>query len=187
VLQQTTTVSGSNTVTISDVSNIAVGNPVAGPGIPNGAYISAIAGNVLTLMVGIVPAKATASATNIPFTIWNATKVPVPAINAYIYLATSSLVQARWQEMWTMAIALYVAHFATLYAKSAANPGATTSQIAAQGLAFGIVASKSVHDVSISYSPVQGLEDWGAFNLTSFGQQLATFARVIGSGPCLIY
>jgi hypothetical protein len=61
------------------------------------------------------------------------------------------------------------------------------AQIAAQGLAGGIQTSKSVGDVSVGYQPLSALEDWGAWNLTSYGQQLATMARVIGSGPMLVW
>jgi hypothetical protein len=61
------------------------------------------------------------------------------------------------------------------------------AQIAAQGLAGGIQTSKSVGDVSVSYQVLTALEDWGAWNLTSYGQLLATMARVVGSGPALIW
>lgn len=65
--------------------------------------------------------------------------------------------------------------------------GATGSQIAAQGLAGGIQASKSVGDVSVSYSVLESLRGWGAWNLTKYGQQLATMAAVVGSGPMVIW
>jgi Protein of unknown function (DUF4054) len=61
------------------------------------------------------------------------------------------------------------------------------AQIAAQGLAGGIQTSKSVGDVSVSYQVLTALEDWGAWNLTKYGQLLATQARVIGMGPMVIY
>jgi hypothetical protein len=63
----------------------------------------------------------------------------------------------------------------------------TPSAIAAAGLAGGIQTSKSVGDVSVSYQVLTSLENWGAWNLTRFGQLLATMARVIGSGPALIW
>lgn len=61
------------------------------------------------------------------------------------------------------------------------------AQIAAQGLAGGIQTSKSVGDVSVGYQVLTVLEPWGAWNLTTYGQQLATMANVIGSGPMVIY
>ena len=63
------------------------------------------------------------------------------------------------------------------------SPGA----VAAAGLAGGIQTSKSVGDVSVSYSVLSSLASWGAWNLTKFGQLLATMAKVIGSGPMLIW
>ena len=63
------------------------------------------------------------------------------------------------------------------------SPGA----VAAAGLAGGIQTSKSVGDVSVGYQVLTSLESWGAWNLTRFGQLLATMAKVIGSGPLLIW
>jgi len=63
----------------------------------------------------------------------------------------------------------------------------TAAQIAAQGLANGILVSKSVGDVSSSYSVLTSLEAWGAWNLTKPGQLLATLAKVNGAGPALVW
>jgi hypothetical protein len=61
------------------------------------------------------------------------------------------------------------------------------AQIAAQGLAGGIQTSKGVGDVSVSYQPLSSLEDFGQWQLTKYGQQLSTMAKVIGSGPAFIW
>lgn len=61
------------------------------------------------------------------------------------------------------------------------------AQIAAQGLAGGIQTSKSVGDVSVSYTVLTSLEAWGAWNLTKYGQQLATMAKVVGMGPVVLH
>lgn len=61
------------------------------------------------------------------------------------------------------------------------------AQIAAAGLAGGIQTSKNVGDVSVGYQALASLESWGAWNLTSYGQLLATMAAVIGSGPMVIW
>lgn len=63
----------------------------------------------------------------------------------------------------------------------------TAAQVAAQGIANGIEVSKSVGDVSASYSVLNSLEQFGQWNLTLYGQQLATMAKVIGSGPMVIW
>lgn len=64
---------------------------------------------------------------------------------------------------------------------------ATPAQIAAQGVAQGILTSKSVGDVSASYQTLAGLEGWGAFQLSRYGQQLITAAAAIGSGPAFVW
>jgi hypothetical protein len=64
---------------------------------------------------------------------------------------------------------------------------ATGASIAAQGLAGGIQTSKSIGDVSVGYQALASLEDWGQWQLTTYGQQLSTMAKVIGMGPVLIY
>ena len=45
--------------------------------------------------------------------------IPVAVVNAYISLASASLVEARWgAETWPIARALFVAHYLTLYLRS---------------------------------------------------------------------
>lgn len=105
-------------------------------------------------------------------------------ITAYIALASASLSQARWQDAWTIGMALYVAHFLTLYLQTqAAGVGSTAQQVASAGFAKGIQVAKSVGDVSVSYQSLSAFEDWGAWNITLFGQQLMTMAQVLGSMP----
>jgi hypothetical protein len=63
----------------------------------------------------------------------------------------------------------------------------TAAQAAAAGLAVGITTSESVGDVSVGYQVLDDLKNWGAWQLTKFGQQLATLAKVIGSGPMVLW
>lgn len=63
----------------------------------------------------------------------------------------------------------------------------TAAKVAAQGLANGIQVSNSVGDVSVSYQALQSLENWGQWNLTTYGQMLATMAKSVGSGPMVIW
>ena len=109
-------------------------------------------------------------------------------IQLYINLANASLQQARWLDTWPLAMSLFVAHFLTLYLQSEGNPTSNPAQIAQSGLARGILVSKSVGSVSGSYETiVRDLEGFAAWNLTTYGQQLATFAKIIGMGPQYIY
>lgn len=114
--------------------------------------------------------------------------VPETVIQLFINLASASLQQARWLGTWRLGMALFVAHFLTLYLDSEGNVGSLPGQIAASGIAKGIAVSKSVHDVSISYETItKDLEGFAAWSLTKYGQQLATFAKIIGMGPMYVY
>ena len=102
------------------------------------------------------------------------------ALQMFVNLASASISQLRWQDSWSFGMALFIAHYATLYQQSSSSVMA--------GLAKGVQVSKSVGDVSVSYQAItSGLESWGAWNLTSFGQQFLTMAKMIGAGPMLVW
>ncbi len=107
--------------------------------------------------------------------------VPAAVLQMYITLASACLAQARWLDMWPMAMALFVAHYATLYLRSEGNPGTTAGQIAASGLEKGIQTSRGTGPISAGSQLVQ-LPDWGAWAETTYGVQLATLANTMGSG-----
>lgn len=177
-----TTESGSPNITLSAApsSSIPAGSPISGAGIPDGATVVSVSGTAM-----VISEDTTASGSGVALTVDSAPLIPLVVLNAYIALASASLAQARWQDTWEVAMGLFVAHFASLYARSDGTPNSTIGQIAAQGISTGIQVSKSVGDISVNYQVVQGLEDWSAWNLTTYGQQLATFAKIIGMGPML--
>jgi hypothetical protein len=180
-------IQGSATATLSAGAGVAVGNPVDGVGIPDGTFITAISGNIATLSN-----PATLTIVNSPLTLWNAPLIPFAAMQAYIALAQASLQQARWCEEWMVAMGLFVAHYVTLYGRTDGGSQDTTGNTtaaaaAAQGMATGILVAKAVGDVSASYAQLTGFEDWGAWNLTLYGQQLMTMARVVGAGPMFLW
>lgn len=262
------TVIGTNTVTVPSVSGLDYGQFLQAFGVfPKGTVITNIGANQITVNNG-----ALVSSSNATLMIYKASPFPTGVILLYLNLAFASLVQARWQEQWCVAMGWFIAHYLTLYARSDASEVFETLQlamhtevpagavpgtvytlssippggvlqtltknglllipgvgkdytlsgltitlavatilndalfavwpieeqvfqasapngatIAAQGLAGGIQTSKSVGDVSVSYQVLTALEDWGSWNLTTYGQQLATMARVVGSGPMVIY
>ena len=257
---------GSKTVTVPSMNGLDYGQFIQAWGtFPKGTVICGLGAGEITLSTA---ALSTSGAVTLQ--VYQSPPVPVGVILLYLNLAYASLVFERWQEMWLVGLALYIAHFLTLYAKSdssevfetlqtavhgetpsgavpgtvytlsAVPPGnvlqaltkngsflvpgtaytlsgntvtltaATVSNdvlyatwpvevqaftsgqpngasIAAQGLAGGIQSSKSVGDVSVSYATLDSLKEWGALQLTSYGQQLATMARVVGSGPMVVY
>lgn len=167
---------------VTNTSNLVLGSYVSGNGIKSGSYIIDINDNSVTLN------QTTTSATNATGIDYAAPVIPLPVLLSYIYLATSSLVKERYQEMWNMVMALFIAHYCTLWLMAqSSTPNSSAQQIAASGMAMGIKTSKSAGDVSNGMQPLLDLEGWGSFQLTSYGQQFATIAKVIGSMPILFH
>jgi hypothetical protein len=107
--------------------------------------------------------------------------IPPAVLQMYINLASACLQSARWCEMWPVAMALFVAHFTTLYLRSEGNVGSTAGQIAASGLTRGIMVTKSAGNVAATIEIPRGLDEWAAYTSTEYGVQLATFAKGIGA------
>jgi hypothetical protein len=126
------------------------------------------------------PATLTQMAT--PSSLYYAPWLPILVIQLYINLATSCLQQLRWGQMWYLAMGFYVAHFCTLFIQSDQGANLTAAEVATSGLQQGIITSQSAGDVSASTQPVTGLDDWAGWNLTAYGIQLVTFAKVMGAG-----
>ena len=262
VLQAGTT-QGSAQITAPSLAGLLPGQFLQAAGLPPGTVITAIGDGQIT-----VNNAATITALNVVLTVYEAPPIPVFVVQLYLKLAWSSLVQARWQESWYIAVGLFIAHYCTLWADSSPSSlitalrdtlhgespvgdvgsttcavsqpppagvlslfkngliqkpdgvdyslsgttmtlnvpiadtdsfwaqwtiqvpvsvGASASQVAAAGLASGILTSKSVGDVSAGYTATPSLEQFAAWNLTKAGQLLATMAKVIGSGPMVIW
>lgn len=106
-------------------------------------------------------------------------------INMYIGLAHTVVKEARWHGGWKLAMGLFVAHFVTLYLQGTVQANADAETVLAAAQTRGLVASESVADLSTSYdysTAAQGLEGWASWNLTTYGQQYATLARMVGKG-----
>lgn len=257
---------GEQTVTVPVTDGLDYGQFLQSFGnFPKGTIITGIGIGEITLNNAALITNANAT-----LKVYEQSPIPNGVILMYLRLAYDSLVQARWQEQWYVAMGWFIAHYLTLYARSDAStvfetlataihgevptgvipgsvytlsgapPGGSLqaltkngqflvpvmaytltgntvtltaptilndvlyatwpvqiqvfeeaalngAQIAAQGLFGGIQTSKSVGDVSVGYQPLSALEDWGQWNLTLYGTELATMARVIGSGPMCIW
>lgn len=164
-------------MTDSPLVPVAAGMLVVDANLPNGTVILSVAGNVATLSN-----NATATVSGEKVAVYMSPVLPLIVIAMYITLASASLVQARWQEMWQYAMALYIAHYCTLYLRSEGNPGSTAGQIANSGLEKGVMVSRGTGPLSASIQLPSGLEEWGAWTQTTYGAQLATLANTMGSG-----
>lgn len=118
------------------------------------------------------------------------TLVPLEVMELYLDFAHACIKEARWHKSWRIAMGWFIAHFLTLYLKSMTQSDAAAKKVIAAGQANGLPVSKSVQDVSVSYdysTAVQGLNGWAMWTLTSYGQQLAALARLIGKGGMYVW
>lgn len=119
--------------------------------------------------------------------------VPSAIMSTFISMANSTVSEARWFEAWRFACGLFVAHYVTMYLRQ--NKGndsgsATAIQAADSGMIVGIVTSASLGDANVSYdvsSATQGTQNWGQFNLTTYGQQYASLARLFVIGGSYVF
>lgn len=110
--------------------------------------------------------------------------VPPAMMKAFLNMAISTVSAARWCESWRIAIGLFVAHYVTMYLRQSGgntDGSATAKKAAETGALMGVVSSASLGDASVSYdtsSATQATQAWGQFNLTTYGQQYASLARL---------
>ncbi|GLG02172.1 hypothetical protein Alches_22130 [Alicyclobacillus hesperidum subsp. aegles] len=114
--------------------------------------------------------------------------VPQSVLQTFVTLASSVLQQVRWRSYWQIAMGLFVAHFATLYLQSMADPNSGAAAVFEAGRAQGVITGESVGDVSYSAdTSAANVDGWAAWNLTSYGQQLATIGRLVGRGGMYVW
>lgn len=115
--------------------------------------------------------------------------MPEIILQMYIDLAHACIKEARWKAYWKIGMGFFIAHFATLYLQSVTDANSSAAQVIASGQAKGLTTSESAGDVSYSQdinAIAQDLDGWAAWKLTAFGQQLATFGKLVGKGGMYI-
>jgi len=173
---------GTAVLTVGSAAGLAIGQLVAGAGIPGGATIIAISGTDITISADTTAAAGAGQT----IAIFTNPLVSLYVMNLYIALASASLLQARWGDSWVFAMGLFVAHYCTLWLRSDGGVYTTAGEAAASGVQQGIAVSKTVGPVSKTMSLLGGLESWGTLNLTSYGIQLASMANIVGMGPIYV-
>lgn len=160
----------------------AAGQLITGPGIAAVTTITAVAtdptSGVITLTLS-QPATAGGSAALV---VYVAPIIPVSVLAGYLALANGALDYSSLDTYWAFAMGLYLAHYATLWLDSEGGSYSNGSQAGAAGLAKGIQTSVSVGGVSTSAMLPPGLDAWGPWLLTQYGQQLAGILRMLGAG-----
>jgi len=107
--------------------------------------------------------------------------IPLIMLQAYIDLAHACVKYSRFREAWKICMGLFIAHFITLYMQTMVDPLGDAATVAKAGMAGGLMASKSVDGVSVSYDfsvITDDLEGWASWKETEYGRQLATWARM---------
>lgn len=109
--------------------------------------------------------------------------LPENALEQIIDLANVSIQPDKWLEWWQMAAGWFVAHNVTMFLKTYAASSETPSQAAASGALTGIVKSARLGDRQVEYETgalTKGTEAWGDLNATTYGQLLASKAKLVG-------
>lgn len=108
--------------------------------------------------------------------------LPAAMLERFVESANAAVIPSRWGSDWRLAVGLYTAHLVALRMQTYAD-GSTPGAAASNSANVGTVKSASMGDTSISYDNAAtnaGTEKWGAWNLTKYGSQLATMARMLG-------
>lgn len=180
------TIDGGNSAVVR-VDSVGIGNSIDTFTKITGGTGYETAENVSTT---VLPVNGTGATFDIVVGTDSSYLVPLEVIQMYIDLAQIVVLQARYKAHWKMCMGLFVAHFASLYLQSVNGENASANQVMASARSKGIVSSKSVHDVSVSYdnSTINNdLNGWAQWNLTIYGQQFASFAKIIGKGGMMVW
>ena len=175
----------SNQATVqAGITNLSVGDLVVASAVPAGTTVADISEDGLTLTLSNDATASGAIQSNFYLT----PPIPLVVIQLYINLASACVNYNRYFDSWLICMGLFVAHYLTMWAQ-ANQFGATSSvaQIAANGLALGIRTSKHAGNVGVGVRPLDDLIGWGTFQLTLYGQQFASIAKVLGSGGMLVW
>ena len=110
----------------------------------------------------------------------SSTTYPNSTISYYLNLAYIMLDPGRWSTLLDTGAELFVAHNLVLEARAQAE----SANGSLPGREVGVLSSKSVGGVSISYDTASGVEkDAGHWNLTIYGTRLKRLINVLGAGP----
>jgi hypothetical protein len=115
--------------------------------------------------------------------------VPAGVVTMYIGVASARVCQARVGSDWPMLMALVIAHFCTLWLRSATPSGASAKAVLAAGEAHGLTTQESAGPVSFSvdYDAVgRDLDGWAMWKETEFGRQFATLVKPYGLGGMMV-
>ena len=167
-------------IAVDSTAGVLPGQFVTAPNTAPGCVVTAIGTDAITI------SNAPSQSGEIVLSVYEAPPVALAVLQLYLNIAYASLMQSRWREQWQLGMALYIAHYLTLWIQTEANPQTTPSQIVANSLQAGITISQGADGVSQGLETLKTLESWGTWTLTQYGVQLATLGKLVGSGPIYV-
>lgn len=108
--------------------------------------------------------------------------LPTATLERFLKSCNNTILPSRWGSDWETAAGLFMAHLCALRLQTYAD-GSTPAAVASNSGNVGTVKTATLGDTSLSYDNTAtnaGTEKWGTWNLTKYGSQLATMARMIG-------
>lgn len=107
--------------------------------------------------------------------------VPKEVLDMYIAFVDSFVKVSRYHEAWKVCMCLAIAHFLVLYLRTMnADPDSGAVGVIKAAETRGLVASKSVDGVSVSYdfsTALADLDGWADWKTTEYGIQFITYAK----------
>lgn len=100
-------------------------------------------------------------------------------VSFWLSIADRMLIESRWGDVVDQGRELFAAHNLVLGRQAMASSSAG----GAPGIGSGLVASKSVDKVAVSYDTTSGIEPGaGHWNLTTYGTRFIWLANMMGAG-----
>ena len=109
--------------------------------------------------------------------------LPETVMQSFVDMVNRTILPDRWGSDYRLAAGLFVAHMTALRLQTFADGNSSPAAVAANAGNVGTVKTATLGDTSLSYDNAainSGTEKWGTWNLTRYGSQLATMARMIG-------
>lgn len=117
--------------------------------------------------------------------------VPEAVLEMYIAFADSFVKESRYHDAWKVCMCLVIAHFLVLYLRTmSADPDSGAVSVIKAAETKGLVASKSVDGVNVSYdfsTALADLDGWADWKTTEFGIQYITIAKNYMRGGMYIW
>jgi hypothetical protein len=117
--------------------------------------------------------------------------VPGEVLDMYVKFADSFVKLSRYHEAWKVCMSLAIAHFLTLYLRTmTADPESGAAGVIKAAETKGLVSSKSVDGVSVSYDFSTALADlggWADWKTTEYGIQFITLAKNYARGGLMVW